>query len=347
MEEIEKEITLKELIQSVRKIWEYLLTKWMLIVIGGVVGVILGLSVSFVYSPKYKASLSILVDDGNSVGGLIGLASSFGIAGGEQSLFSIPNIIQIFNSQTLVEEALLQPVKEKGYDNRTYADLYIKEYKLDKGWEDEPILKEIQFKIGEDRTGFGREKDSILGEVYKDIVEKRLSVSQPDKKNSFIHVGINTRNEVFSKNFAEDLAKVITRYYSVFKTKKAKSSVDVLQHQVDSVRHSLFLSIGGAASSLDQVFGLNPAMSVQKINSVKEQAQVQMNIAVLQELVKQLEIAKIDLLNNTPVIHVVDSSRYPLEKKEIGILLGIAGGGFMGCFFISAYLILKRKLNEE
>lgn len=342
----EKEITLRDFILSVREYCFFLLTKWKLIVIGGVVGGILGLVVSLTYHPKYKATVTILVDDPNSARGFMGLASSLGLGGGEQSPFSILNVLQLFGSRTIIEGALLSPVSEDAYNHRTYADLYIEEYELNKGWAEDSVLKTVQFKIGEDRSKFGREKDSILSEVCMRIIEDGLEVSLPDKKTSFIQVNVTTRNEVFSKNFSEELAKVIVSYYANFKTQKARESISALAFQIDSVRHSLYSSMSGAASSLDMVFGLNPSMSVQKINSAKEQAQVQMNIAVLQELVKSYEVTRISLLNNTPVIHIVDGARYPLEKKKIRKLLGLAVGGFLGGFLAIAYLLLKRNFDE-
>ncbi|HEY0297868.1 MAG TPA: Wzz/FepE/Etk N-terminal domain-containing protein, partial [Arachidicoccus sp.] len=327
---MEEEITLKELVTIVQDYWRYLLSKWKTIIIAGIIGIVIGLLISVFIKPQYKATLSFVVDEANQGGGgLAALASNFGLGGvsSGQSLFSSSNIMEFLQTRTMLEEALLRPIREKSYSNTTYAELYIKENKLDNGWEEDSILRNTYFKVGEDHITFGRAKDSILGEICTRIIEKELFVSQPDKDNSFIQIELTTTNETFSKNFPEELMDVVSEYYILSKTQKDKISVDVLQQQADSIQRNLFISMGSSANTNDQIFGLNPAMSTQRVSSVKEQAQVQMNIAILQELVKNLELAKINLLNNTPVIVIAEKPIYPLEVKKVshtkGLIIGL------------------------
>lgn len=338
MEAQEEEITLKELVNIVQGYWDYLVSKWKVIAIAGFIGAVLGLCASFIIKPKYEGTLTFVIDEENKAGGLASLASSFGLGGaiGEQSLFSSSNIIEFLKTRTMVESALLRPIQEDLFQNKTYAEVYIKENKLDKNWENHETLKDIHFKAGENRATFGREKDSILGAIYNQIIEKNLSVSQPNKEVSFIKIKVVTTNEIFSKNFANELIDIASEYYVKSKTKKALSSVDVLQRQTDSVSNALYSSMDGAASSLDQIFGLNPAMNVQKVSSAKGQTQVQMNVIVLQELVKNLEIAKMNLLNNTPAITVVERPTYPLEVDRLGKVKGI----ILGCFFAGLLIVI-------
>ena len=342
--EIQEEITLKDLIQSIQGYWNYLISKWKIIAIVVFIGAILGVSASFIIKTKYAGKLTFVIDEKSKVGGLAGLASTFGLGGvaGDQSLFSSSNIIEFLKTRSMVEESLLRPIRDNAYHNRTYADFYIKENKLDKNWHEDSVLKKIQFKVGEDRSTFAREKDSILGAIYNRILEEELAVLQPNKDNSFIQVSMTSTNEMFSKNFPIELVDVVSEYYSKSKTQKAKNTVNVLQVQVDSVKRALYTSMGGAANSSDQVFGLNPSMNAQRVTSAKEQTQVQMNIAILQELVKNLEVAKMDLLNNTPIITIVENPIYPLEKKRVTKLKGIIIGGFLAGFLAVAFLIAEK-----
>lgn len=344
MEIQEEEITLKELIQIIQGYWNYLVSKWRVIAVAVLIGSAIGLSASFIIKPQYKGALTFVIDEDNKAGGLASLASSFGLVGamGEQSLFSSSNIIEFLKTRIMVESALLRPIPEAPYQNKTYAEVYIKENKLDKNWEDHPVLKDIRFNVRDNRSMFGREKDSILGAIYTHIIEKNLSVSQPNKEVSFIEVNVVTTNEIFSKNFANELIDIVSEYYIKSKTQKAQSSVDVLQRQTDSVSNALYSSMSGAASSLDQVFGLNPAMNIQKVSSAKGQTQVQMNAIILQELVKNLELAKMNLLNNTPAITVVARPIYPLEIDSIGKAKGIVFGGFLAGFSIVIFLIGRK-----
>lgn len=341
------EITLKEVIGIIREYRQYLLSKWKTIFVAGIVGAVVGLSISIYTTPKYIATLKFIVDEGNSSSGLISLANNLGLGNatnGEQSLFSTTNIIEFLKTRTMIEATLLRPIPER--KNTTYAELYIDEYNLRKDWQDKDELKNIHYKTGEQRQGFSRAKDSILGEIYTRIIEDHLSVQQTSKDNSFIEASVTSQNELFSKNFAIELIDVASEYYIKSKTQKAHTTVAVLQHQVDSVSRNLYKSMGGAAFSLDQVFGLNPAMNAQKIGSAKEEAQAQMSLAMLQELVKNLEISKIDLLNNTPVITVVESPIYPLSLKEISLTKGLFIGYVLATFLMMFYWIIKKYLNS-
>ena len=57
------------------------------------------------------------------------------------------------------------------------------------------------------------------------------------------------------------------------------------------------------------------------------------------EIVKNLEISKMTLLNQTPIINIIDKPILPLEEEKLsktmaGILGGFLGGFLSVCFFI-------------
>jgi hypothetical protein len=55
-------------------------------------------------------------------------------------------------------------------------------------------------------------------------------------------------------------------------------------------------AITGVAVANDNTFGLNPALNVRRAPSARRQVDVQANTAILTELVKQSELAKVTLL---------------------------------------------------
>lgn len=349
MEEKEaQELTLKDILQIIQEYKAYIFPKWKRIVIVGIIGATLGLCISIIKKPKYVGSLTFVIDEENKMGGLAGLISSFGLGGSQgQSLSSPENVLQFLSARSLVEKTLLRPVNEDGYRDRTYADLYIKTYEMDKHWEDDDLLRGIRYKVGESRSEFSRQKDSILHNIYERLIEKKqVEIKQLNAKNSFIGVNVITRSEVFSKNFSIELVDVVSEYYITTKTQKTKLTVDVLQRQVDSINYLLHESMGEAASSLDMIYGLNPAMLTQKVSSSKQQVQVQISLAALQEMIKNLELAKIKLLDNTASFNLVDTPVYPLEVKEITIPVGILGGGILAFFMAVVFWILRKQYTE-
>lgn len=123
----------------------------------------------------------------------------------------------------------------------------------------------------------------------------------------------------------------------------------ILQKQTDSIRRELNGAITGVAVANDNTFGLNPAMNVRRAPSARRQVDVQANTAILTELVKQTELAKVTLRKETPLIQVIDKPILPLPKEKFGkakgILLGGILAGFLTVFFLVGRRILKSILN--
>ena len=64
-------------------------------------------------------------------------------------------------------------------------------------------------------------------------------------------------------------------------------------------------------------------------------------MAILTELVKQNELAKVALRKETPLIQVIDQPILPLKKEKFGKAKGIVLGGILGGFFIVLILISR------
>ena len=119
--------------------------------------------------------------------------------------------------------------------------------------------------------------------------------------------------------------------------------MEILEKQTDSIRRELNNAITGVAVANDNIFGLNPALNVRRTPSSRRQVDVQTNTAILTELVKQTEIAKVALRRETPLIQVLDSPTLPLEKKRFGKPKGILMGGFLA-FFMTVIVLTLFKL---
>ena len=73
---------------------------------------------------------------------------------------------------------------------------------------------------------------------------------------------------------------------------------------------------------------------------------MQANTAILTELVKQSELAKVTLRKDTPLIQVIDRPILPLVKEKFGKAKGILLGGFLAGFLTVLVLIGRRVLKE-
>lgn len=343
------EITLKELILKIKEWYKYLLSKWKIIVLAGIIGAALGLTYSLIKKPIYTATLSFALEDeksGGGLGGALGLASSFGLdlGGSGGGIFTGSNLTELFKSRSMVEKTMLSPVNING-KIVSLVDMYIDINEWRKDWDKNSKLSKIIFLPNSNRQKFTRVQDSIMGVIYRNISTGALNVAQKDKKVSIISIDVSSTNELFSKLFCEALANQVGKFYIETKSKKARLNMAILERQVDSIRGELNGAITGVAIANDNTFNLNPALNVRRAPSARRQVDVQANTAILTELVKQAELAKVTLRKETPLIQVIDKPIMPLDKVKFGKIKGVILGGFLGGLLTVLALIL-RKLFE-
>ena len=350
METQNDEITLKELLEKAKEWYSYLVSQWKVIVLAGVVGAALGLTYSFIKKPIYTASLTYALEDGKSSGGLgsaLGLASSLGfdLGGTTGGAFSGANLMELFKSRVMVEQTLLAPVM-KGKNKISLAELYIQNKKWRDKWQDLPQLKSLQFAPNANRAEFNRVQDSIFGVIYTDLSKNNLTVEQKDKKVAIGTIAMRGTDEYFAQQFTLALTKTVIDFYIETKSKRAKENMDILMRQTDSIRAELNGAITGVAVANDNTFGLNPALNVKRVPSARRQVDVQANTAILTELVKQTELAKVTLRKETPLIQVIDRPILPLPKEQFGKAKGILIGGILAGFLTVLGLIFGKIFKE-
>jgi uncharacterized protein involved in exopolysaccharide biosynthesis len=343
------EISLKELIQKIQEWIAYLKTQWILIIGIAALGGIMGFVYASFQKPNYLATITFVLeeDKGGGMGGAMGLASSFGfdLGGGGGGLFTSSNIIELMKSRLVVEKTLLNPVNVAGKEI-SLADYYIQINKLNEGWSKKPVLANINFPVNADRTKFSLEQDSILQTISAGLTKNNLVIAQKDKKVSIISLTVKTESELFSKLFCEQLLKETSDFYIETKSKKSRLNVDILQHQADSIRAELNGAITGVAAASDNVYNLNPAYNVKKTPGTRRQVDVQANTAILTQLVAQLELSKVNLRKETPLVQLIDRPILPLEKDKVGRLKSLVLGGFLAGFLTVLYLVFGKLFRK-
>ena len=339
------EISLKDLIQKLQEWIAYLKTLWKLIIGIAALGGILGFAYASFVKPNYLATTTFVLEEdkggGGGLGGALGIASSFGLdlGGGGGGLFSSTNIIELMKSRFVVEKTLLNTVQVAGKEI-SLADFYIQINELKKDWIKRPTLINISFPLNADRTKFSLQQDSILETISADLKKNNLTIVQKDKKVTIISLTVKTENELFSKLFCEQLLKETSDFYIETKSKKSRLNVDILQRQADSIRTELNNAITGVAVESDNVYNLNPAFNVKSSPSRRKQVDVQANTAILNQLVAQLELSKVSLRKETPLVQIIDHPILPLEKDKAGRLTSLILGGFFAGFFTVLYLMV-------
>ncbi len=346
------EISLKELILKMKEWLTFLKSKWKIIFLAGIIGGLFGITIAWFEKPTYKATLTFAMEEdkggGGGMGSALGLASSFGIDIGNTTsgLFAATNLNELMKSRLIVEKVLLSPIIING-KTISLVEYYIRINRLRKTWDKIKGLKNIYFLPDDDRTKFTLTQDSILQQIHNKLIDKdHLSIVQKDKKVSILSIEVTSEDEQFSKIFCESIAKETSDFYIETKSKKARENVNVLQMQVDSVRSELNGAINGVAAEIDNVYNLNPAYNIKGTSSKKKQVDVQANTAILTNLVIQLELAKITLRKETPLIQLIDRPMLPLPKQKFGKLKSLILGGFTAGFFTLLYLLFGQLLKK-
>jgi len=343
------EVSLKDFFLRLKNWFKFLKLKLKIILYAGIIGALFGTVNAFIDKPVYKATLTFAMEDDKGSGssglsGAIGLASSFGIdlgGAGGGGAFAATNLAELMKSRLIVEKVLLEPVFYKG-KNLTLIEYYIEKNNLRKKWSDK-----IHFPLNIDRNKFSLQQDSVLQLVHKKLINKdNLNILQKDKKVTILTIEVKSNDELFSKIFCESLAKETSDYYIQTKSKKARINVNVLQKQVDSVRYELNGAISGVASATDFVYNLNPALNIKSAPSKKRQIDVQANTAILTNLAVQLELAKITLRKETPLIQLIDKPILPLEKDKISYITSIILATILSMFITILYLTFGKLIKD-
>ena len=216
--------------------------------------------------------------------------------------------------------------------NYLLADRYAEVYNLRKQWaKDAKVGKEVFFNDAKTDT---RLKDSLLSVIIKRIHKKEFSVSKPDKKLGFFKVSTSTNDELLSEYISERIIKIATDFYVNNKTSRLKSNIARLEHRTDSIGQLLNNRTYSAVNDTRYMLNLNPAdVNVQGSAEISQRDKMVL-YTVYAELIKNLEISKTALVQETPTIQITDRPILPLENDEIKWYEGLLIGFFAPFLFL-------------
>lgn len=330
----------------------YLRTKLLLIVGVTVVGSLLGLLYVSFKPIKYTARSSFVVEDSKSLGGsgLMGAISGqlgpelLGALGGS-NLLSGENIIELAKSRSLLRKTFLT-----SYDgsNVSLADRYATSLKLKEDWLDSrKVGVNIDFSLSKKK--YSRLEDSLLNTLIDRVIKKDIEVFKPDRRLSLFEINITMRDEQLASLFCTRLLSKTSDLYINAKTKRIKGNISRLQHLADSLQRYANQRVRTTAQSNFKMLDLNPQYYDQEVESTINTREESLSGMIYAEVLKNLEISKASLLQETPTIQLVDSPETPLPSNlnewYEGLIYGLLGGLF-AIIFILVFLFEPKNGTE-
>jgi hypothetical protein len=330
----------------------YLRTKLLLIVGVTVVGALLGLLYVSFKPIKYTARSSFVVEDSKSLGGsgLMGAISGqlgpelLGALGGS-NLLSGENIIELAKSRSLLRKTFLT-----SYDgsNVSLADRYATSLKLKEDWLDSrKVGVNIDFSLSKKK--YSRLEDSLLNTLIDRVIKKDIEVFKPDRRLSLFEINITMRDEQLASLFCTRLLSKTSDLYINAKTKRIKGNISRLQHLADSLQRYANQRVRTTAQSNFKMLDLNPQYYDQEVESTINTREESLSGMIYAEVLKNLEISKASLLQETPTIQLVDSPETPLPSNlnewYEGLIYGLLGGLF-AIIFILVFLFEPKNGTE-
>lgn len=341
-----EDITLSQVLVRIGEIKSYLLSKWKQFLLVALVFALLGIALSFLLKPKYKANLTFVLEESQSespLGAYAGIASQFGFDLGGMTgsnVFSEDNLTELLSSRKIVEEALLNKNSINGKE-QLLVNHFMDSPLLNK-WTDEELLGTIRFPAS--RDSFTMVQDSLLFEIFTLVTEKYLTVKNVSAKSTILLVECLSKDEQFSKHLVENLMKSVTDFYISNKTQRARETVAFVKERTDSIAGAL------SAAELRLARYKDSRHSTIRAEGYMEELRLTRDVQILNamyaEAVKNLELSKVTLLNQTPLIQIIDSPIMPLEVVEITPFKGIVLGAFIG-LVLAFFWLLAKKIADD
>jgi len=339
-----------DLIQLAKTFWEGRRTIIKTVAVFAVLGLLVAL-----FSPKqYTATTTMVPQDNDAqskLGGLSGLAA---MAGFNLNLAGTSDITpavypQIISSVPFQLELMKTELTFKGIDHPVSLYDYYTEY-------DKPnplikytlglpgvLLKAIKGKKKEG-PALGNNGPIRLTEDQKKVQKKLSELVSIDynDKDGYVTLTCSMPEALPAAQLAQHTQKMLQQYITDFKVKKATASLDFVQQRYDETKKQFEQAQDDLARFRDRNKNVATAMAQTELDRLT--SNYNLIYSVYSELAKQLEQAKIQVKEDTPIFTIIEPVSVPLEKSKPNrpmiLIIWIFLGGIIGTglVFGSEYL---------
>jgi uncharacterized protein involved in exopolysaccharide biosynthesis len=309
----------------------FLLRRWYLLLLALLAGGALVYYRVSKVKPQYTATISFVLStdqkDRNAFSGLASQLGFDGITASPDNIFSGENIIELFKSRKLISNALLTEIDKKSHltlvnyiAQREYAAFY---KRLGPFGKDPLVYNAAQLRL------------------FRMIISKvstSVTVFKKDKKLIFYLISAKSADPGVAYNLSKYMLDQTSKYFIDTKTKVASTSVNLLRHEADSLARVLMNTYSSTAAMNDRTYNLNPSISIQRSGLMFSQAKASALSSAYIEVMRNLEIAKINLQKETPLYRIIDEPELPLFAIKPNVKRKVFIGAFIGLCLMAAVL---------
>jgi len=291
------------------------------------------------YKSFYTAKAVFMTnsDSGSPLGGIMQLAGRFGFSTGNREI-DCEKIVELLGTRNLVLNAMMTEKEVNGK-----KDLLINLYEEMMAGESDnnDTLHHLQKKSIDSLTY----KDNIIAtRVYNHVIKKQLRSSS--SKNGLVSVTFSCPDQFFATAFVNTLMDNTVDFYVRKKVEQQQFAFNYIKKQVDSLKTRLNNKEYQLSKWYDNRYRDLKAGSMgatEYIDKVDLDREVEILSIAYAEGLKNMELARMNLIGNTPVIQILDRPLIPLEEQKPFLKTFLMYGILFGLFF-SVVLLTFYKL---
>lgn len=305
------------------RLWQ---ARWKLIIFNSIVLLLTILYLLFLAKPYYESTVTILPEYGSkssTLSGLSELASMAGVKVGEGAPTEI-------YQNLIFSESVLEPV--------VYA-----KYKTEEFEESVNLIEYFEIEPKESLPKNLQERQMFL-EVFKDLTKSRIK-TDVERLTKILTITVTMPESKLSADVSNKIVESLDNYIRTKRKSYATEQRFYIEKRIAQVRDSLTIAEEKLKSFREQnrVVAQSPQLLMEQGRLMRN---VEIQQAVYVELNKQLEIARIDEIRDTPVLNVKEKAAEPILKagpKRMNTLIIIL---FLSVLFSAWFFAFQNSIKK-
>lgn len=347
-----------DLIDLIRKLW---LERMFILKVTGVF-ILLGLLTALTGAKEYTASCQFVPQTSKNANNssMARLASLAGInmgslATGEQLLSPLvyPNVL---NSIAFKRDLLQTQIRINGEEEPITLLTYLSDKKYRKFSLTGTILKYtvgLPGLIVHAIKGEPEEQETIADEPFVVLTKEEYTAVRAlesvigievEEKKGYIALSAQMPEPYAAAQVAESALELLQKYITEFKVDKVQSNLEFIQERYDELKKEYEEIQEQRAAYKDANQGISTSRA--RTNLEKLDNQYNLAYSIYSEMATQLEQAKIQVKETTPILTVIDPVSMPIKPSKPRKMMILVGFTFLGGVAACGYVLIAPTLRE-